>query len=183
VETSGRKRIGEYLVEKKLLTIAQVEQIVEYGKRENLRFGEAAIALEFLTEDKLAKVFGKNHRVDFFHLDGRFFPKNSRDVLGLETVLRLGVLPLGFKSEYGFFKPGKTLNLGMLDPGRSESLKAAEDEAKKKSDLTRTKVFLVLAEQFLEVLQQAYNISMQDLTKRSPDTLEPTLVMFLEEKL
>lgn len=183
METPGRKRIGDFFIDKKVLTPAQVEQVVEYGKRENLRFGEAAIALDFLTEAKLAQLFGKNHKVDFFHVEGQFFPKNSRDVLSLETVLRYGVLPLGFKSEYGFFKPGKTLNLGMLDPGRVESLQTAEVEAKKKSDMTRTKIFLVLAEQFLEVLQHVYGVGMQDLLKRSPDTLEPTLVMFLEEKL
>lgn len=182
METSGRKRIGDFFIDKKLLTQAQVEQVVEYGKKENLRFGEAAIALDFVTEAQLAQLFGKNHKVDFFHLESQFFPKNSRDVLSLETVLRHGVLPLGFKSEYGFFRPGKTLNLGMLDPGRVESLKIVEEEAKKKSDMTQTKCFLVLAEQFLEVLQQVYGVSMQDLTQRSPDSIEPTLVMFLEEK-
>src|SRR5579883_2363825 len=114
------KRIGEFLVEKKVLKPAEVEQILEYGRRENLRFGEAGVKLGLLTEDALVRVFGKNYRVDFFHLDGKFFPRQTSGILSLETILRYGVLPLGFKNEYGIFKRGRILNLGMLDPGRTD---------------------------------------------------------------
>src|ERR1700751_1048512 len=139
-----QKRIGDFLVEKKVLTPAQVEQVLEYGRRENLRFGEAGMKLGLLTEDAMVRVFGKNYRVDFFHLDGKFFPRQTSPIIPLDTILQFGVLPLGFKNEYGLFKSGRILNLGMLDPGRKDALQAAETEARKHTESNRTKVFLVL---------------------------------------
>jgi hypothetical protein len=177
------KRIGEYLVERKILKPTEVEQILDFGRRENLRFGEAGVKLGLLSEDALVRVFGKNYRVDFFHLDGKFFPRQTSQILSLDTILKYGVLPLGFKNEYGLFKSGRILNLGMLDPGRADALKVAVEESKVQAESNRTKVFLILAEQFLDVLQSVYGISHADVAKRNPERLEPTLAMFLEERL
>ena len=139
--------------------------------------------LGLLSEDAMVGVFGKNYRADFFHLDAKFYQPQMSKILKPETILRFGVLPLGFKSEYGLFKSGRIMNLGMLDPGRKDSLKAAEDEARaNKAESSRTKVFLVLAEQFLDVLQTVYGISRAEIAKRSPEEVEPTLLMFLEER-
>jgi hypothetical protein len=176
-------RIGEFLVERKVLTQADVERILDYGKREGLRFGEAGLRLGLLSEEKLVRVFGKNYRVDFFHLDPAFFPKRSTDILGIDTALRCGVLMLGFKSQYGFFKRGKTLNIGMLDPGRKDALAAAEKEVRTHGhDFKNTKVFLLLADQFLNVVQSAYGLSLDEIASRPSENLDRTLALFLEER-
>jgi hypothetical protein len=93
------------------------------------------------------------------------------------------VLPLGYKSEWGFFKRGKVLNLGMLDPGRKDAIVAAQKEASLEGNATSTRIFLVLADQFLDVLQSVYGLSADDLAARSPDQLDPTLGLFLGERM
>jgi len=177
------KRIGEFLVEKKVLSPLQVEQILEYGKRENVRFGEAGVKLGLLDEEALVRVFGKNYRVDFFHLDSRYFPKQTSGYLKLETILRFGVIPLGSGNERGFFKRGKILNLGLLDPGRMDAIETAVSEARAHEEITNHREFLVLADQFLDILQTVYGVNASDLAKRDPGQLDPTLAMFLEERV
>ncbi len=169
------KRIGEFLIERKVLNPLEVEQILDYGKREKLRFGEAGIKLGLLTESELARVFGKNYRVDYFHLDPQYFPKETSELLDLKTILRYGVLPLGQKKEYGFFRQEKILNLGMLDPGREKEISL---EA-----FPRRRIFLVLAEQFLDVLQSCYGLSANQVALMGAEELDPTLRMFLGERL
>jgi len=173
-------RIGDFLVAKKVLTQAEVEQILDYGKRKSLRFGDAGLELGLLTEETMIRVFGKNYRIDFFHLDPVHFPRKTMQVLTLETILKYGVLPLGFKAETGFFKRGKTLNLGMIDPGRKDAIELAEKEAG--PEFTRSKRFLVLADQFISVLYSVYELSPAQLMKIPSEALDRTLSLFLEEK-
>lgn len=175
------KRIGEFLVERKVLTPLDVEKILEYGKRENLRFGEAGLQLGLLREDALVRVFGKNYRVDFFHLDGRFFPRKTSRLIDIDTIIRYGVLPLGHKTT-GLFGMKKTLNLGLLDPGRTDALAAAEKAARANEDSSKTRVFLVLADQFLEVLQTVYGVSLDQIAARPASEIDPTLAMFIGGK-
>ena len=61
-----QKRIGEFLVDRKVLTPSEVDRILEYGRREGLRFGEAGAQLDLLTEEKMVRVFGKHFRVNSF---------------------------------------------------------------------------------------------------------------------
>ena len=176
------KRIGEFLVDKKVLTPPQVEQVLDYGRRNKLRFGEAAIEMGLLSEAKLISVFGKNYRVDFFHLDARYFPKRTADIVGIDTILKYGVLPLGFKAEYSLFSKGTILNLGLLDPGDKQAIQAAENEARKSFQFTRTKVFLILADQFLDVVQSTYGLSAVEIAQRSEEDVDRTLSLFVHER-
>ena len=109
-------RIGEFLVSKKILTPQQVDRILEYSKMRGLRFGEAGLELGYLSREAFIQVFGPNFEVDFFHLNPNYFPELTKDLIPLEMVLRYGVLPLGFKSEFGFFRRRKHVNLGFLSP-------------------------------------------------------------------
>lgn len=178
-------RIGEFLQQKGILTAPQVEQILEHGKRQNLRFGEAGIDLGLLSERKLVEVFGKNYRVDFFHVDPQYFPQETKSVFSVEDILRWGALPLGSKTEYRLFRKGKILNVGLLDPGRQDAklaIAAAQEEAGKK--YTNLKFFLILADQFLGILQSVYGVDPETLKKGkcSPGLadLDKTLAMFIE---
>lgn len=175
----GTKRIGEYLVERKVLTPSEVEQVLEYGRREGLRFGEAGTKLGLLSEESLVKVFGKNYRVDFFHLDARYFPRQTQALISIESVLRYGVLPLGVKTR-GLFGKRKVLNLGMLDPGRLDAVAAVQREAQ---GVSGTQVFLVLADQFLEVLRSVYGLTEAQIAAKAQAELDPTLTLFLDERI
>jgi hypothetical protein len=186
-------RIGEFLVQKGVLTGPQVDQILEHGKRQSLRFGEAGIDLGLLTEKKLVDVFGKNYRVDFFHVDARYFPQETKSVFAVEEILRWGALPLGSKTEYRFFRKGKILNVGLLDPGRQDAklaIAAATESQGEGKKYTQLKFFLVLADQFLSILQSVYGVNPETLRKENRDSklqgqglqdgIDKTLAMFIE---
>jgi hypothetical protein len=178
-------RIGEFLLQKGILTAPQIDQILEHGKRSNLRFGEAGIDLGLLTEQKLVEVFGKSYRVDFFHVDPQYFPQETKAVFSIEDIVRWGALPLGSKIQYRLFRKGKILNVGLLDPGRADvklAIAAAQEEAGKK--FTQLKFFLILADQFLGILQSVYGVNPETLKKGNRDPklqdLDKTLAMFIE---
>jgi hypothetical protein len=178
-----RKRIGEFLVEKGVLTPTQVELILKHGHETGLRFGEAAMDLGVLTREQMIDVFGPSFAVDFFHVDAEYFPKITQDLLPVETMVRLGVLPLGFKTEKKWFRTRRLLNLGVLDPERKEAAGEALRAAAAKpgvGEVQGTKVFLVLADQFLQVLARVYQVDEARLRAMDPAAVDPTLMMFLE---
>jgi hypothetical protein len=187
-----RKRVGEYLVERGILTAAQVDRIVEHGQKSKLRFGEAAIDLGVLTRDQLFKVFGPANDTDFFALDPLFYPETTRGLFTAESMLKYGILPLGIGTESKFLKTRKVLNLGILDPSRQDSIAFAEmrlSELRQGQEntfrkaiegLKGIKVFLVLADQFLGILHSIYQVREDTVRSRDAADLDPTIVMYLD---
>jgi hypothetical protein len=179
-----RKRIGDYLIEKGLVTQAQVQQILSYSQETGLRFGIAGMELGIYSREDLVEVFGPSFAVDFFYLDPAYFPQNTRDLLPVEEIVRLGALPLGFKTERRFFRTRKMLNLGLLSPERKDSAEEALRIARTRpggDDIQGVKVFLVLADHFLQVLNQVYRKSDAELRGRDQAQVDETLLMFLEQ--
>lgn len=146
-----RKRIGNLFVERKLLTEAQVEQIVAYGLKSGLRFGDAGIALQMLKPANIFELLGPNSALDFFYLDPRFYPQTTKNLLPIEVMTRLGVLPLGRKRVWKWFKTLDVVNLGLLDPLDKKAVSAIQDILQ-----TKTKSYLVLPDQFADVLKWHY---------------------------
>jgi hypothetical protein len=82
-------------------------------------------------------------------------------------MLKLGVLALGLKKSFGLFRQGKYLNIGLLDPSNLNNLKEIEAialERLKKENVLGIKVFLVLSDQFLDVLREVYGKEESEIT-------------------
>lgn len=180
-----RKRIGDFLLDKGVVTPSQITQILKYSKETGLRFGEAGMEMGIISREKLLQVFGPNFAVDYFHIEPQYFPKITQELLPVDDMVRLGVVPLGFKTERKFFRTRKVLNIGQLDPGR----KTATDEALRiasgklgSGEIAGVKVFLVLAEQFLQILNQVYQTSDESLRIREHAQVDDTLSLFLEHR-
>jgi hypothetical protein len=187
-----RKRVGEYLVERGLLTIAQVDRIVEHGRKSKLRFGDSAVDLGILTRDQLFRVFGPSNTADFFALDPLFYPESTKGLFIAEEMLKYGILPIGVGTEPGFLKTRKVLNLGLLDPERRDSVAFAEmrlsevqqlpDHPHRKilNGIQATKVFLILSDQFLGILHSVYGVREENVRSKDAASLDPTIVMYLD---
>lgn len=178
-----RKRIGEFLVEKGVLTKLQVEQILQHGRKTGMRFGEAGTDLGVLSRDALIRVFGPSYTVPFFHIEPGLFPKISQDLFSVDVLLRLGALPLGFKTEHKFFRARKILNLGLLDPARKDAADEALRLAVAKlgaKEVQGVKVFLILADQYLQILHDTYGVTDAVIQGHDPAQIDGTLSMFLE---
>ncbi len=176
--------IGEFLVNKKIITPQQVDRILEYSKLRGLRFGEAGLELGYLSRESFIKVFGPTFEVDFFHLNANYFPEATREIIPLDMVLKYGVLPLGFKNEFRFFRSRKLLNLGFLSPYRKNFLTEVENfvlSKSKDSSFEGVRVYLILADQFLRVMKKVYGLTEAEISTKDPETLDPTLRMFLSD--
>ena len=141
-----------------------------------------------LTREQMISVFGKNFAVDFFHLDARYFPEVTRQALPIELILQSGALPLGLKTEFRWFRKRKILNLGLLDPSRKDLEQLIHSAKALATDLLGeeihdVKLFLILADQFLEVLDEVYQVSdsqMREKAAQKESALDGTLQMFIE---
>lgn len=162
----SQKRVGNYFLEKGLITPTELEHILDHSKKTGLRFGDAAKDLGIVQTSDLIKVFGPSWETEFFYLDPTFFPQSTKDVFQVPEILKFGVLPLGLKKSFGLFKRGKFLNIGVLNPGDLQNIKNIEHLAKKrleKENLLGVKIFLVLSDQFLDVLREIYGKSESDI--------------------
>jgi hypothetical protein len=179
----ARKRIGEFLIEKGLLTEAQAAEIAAYGQRTGLRFGDAGLELKLLSREKLAEVFGPSFAVDFFHLDPQYFPQVTQALLSVDEMLRYGATPLGFKTEQKLFRARKLLNVGFLDPAREDAQKLILAIAEAKlgaGSVHAVKPFLILPDQFMDIMTQVYGLKAADIRARDLTTLDGTLAMYFE---
>ena len=176
-----RKRIGDIFVEKGLVTEVQLQEILAYGRKAGMRFGDAALAMGLIDTQKLAKVFGPNNRVDFFYMDPMYFPKITQGLLPRELMLRYGVLPLGFKTQYRFFRSSKSLNLGLLNPDNEEAIHEARQAAHARlgaDGFQKVRVFLILSDQFIDVFGEVYKMDAISI-RTSQLELDPLLEVAL----
>jgi len=173
-----RRRIGEYLVSRGILTENDVRKVLLHGRRRRLRFGEAGVDLGLLSRDILLRVFGESYAIDFFNLDPAFYPPNMVDLLEVEFLLGLGSLPLGFKTEFRFFRRCRSLNIGMLNPTRRESVAALENQVRSSLEVDKrhpVRIYLIVVDQFLEVLRSCFKLTPDDILKRGESRLDPIL--------
>lgn len=178
-----RKRIGEFLRDQGVISEAHLKGILEHSRRTGMKFGQAGVDLGIITTEKLVEVFGPHYWVDFFHLDSDFFPSITRDLFEPEFLLRHGVLPLGYKDESSLFRKKRLLNVGFLHPTES-SIREVEEKAISQlgKSLQGVRAFLLLGEQFVEVLEKSYGIPENAIRTRSAKTgLDETLSLFIEE--
>ncbi len=178
-----QKRIGDIFVEKGILTEEQLTEALAYAQKHGIRLGDAAVKMDLIDAKILLDVFGQSNREDFFYVDCNYFPPITKNLFDLKSMLKYGVLPLGFKSEVKLFKSRKLLNLGLVSPERQSSIiPDLERLAKEKigeNTFQEIKVYLILAEQFFEVMEQIYETSEADI-RESNNEIDERLIIYLD---
>lgn len=173
-----RKRIGEYMMERGLLHREWIDPILEHAKANQIRFGEAAVALGYVTQKELREVLLQPYnRQAFFHLNPEYFPRVTLDLIPVEAVVKYGVLPLGFKRVFKWFRPVQRLNLGLLNPGRKDTL---EWVAAHLSNVKAFKTFQVLPDEFLQTLELCYGVDRPALLEWGADQIDNNLMLYLQ---
>ena len=177
-----KKRIGDFYLEKKVITPEQLDEVLQYSRKTGLRFGDAALEMGAISRDEMVQVFGPNFRIDYFHLEPQYFPKVTEEFLSKDEIFKYGALPLGMKKSYGLFSAKKLLNIGLLDPSNTENTKQIEAlaiERLKAEKVHGLKIYLLLADQFLQVLKSVYQISEDQLNTYQTKEIDDTLQMYL----
>ncbi len=177
-----RKRIGDFFIDKGILTRSQAEQVVEFSKDSKLRFGEAAIEMGLIRIETMIKLFGPSYRTDFFQLDPEYYPEVTRDLFSKDILIKHGVLPLGFKTEHRFYLSRKMLNLGMLDPNNRGVIAKLEELAKEKTgnEFYGIKSYLIIGDQFLNVIHSIYKVTDEEIRSKNPTEVNETVQLFVD---
>ena len=173
-------KIGEYFLERGILTAVKVEEILDLSGRTGLRFGESAVKLQFLTREKIIQAFDPKSKSDLFSLDPKYYAQIDLKVLTPKDMIKYGAVLLGMKNGGGFFSRKKILNIGLLEPKQAEALKEVEAIARNKlgnGAFEKTKVFLIFADQLLEVLRSVYGVQESEI--RSMQDVHRVLSMFV----
>jgi hypothetical protein len=176
-----KKKIGDFFVERKILTPEEKTHVLDYAHQSGKSFGEAGLELGVLTREDMVKVFGPSFEIDFFYLDPRYFPAATKGALTVEEVIRYGALPLGVKRKSGFLSKKKAINVGFLDPGREETVEAVRSILLKRLEnegVTEIKIFLILSDQYMDVLRTSYGKERSEIERCE---LDPVLALHLGE--
>ncbi len=102
-------------------------------------------------------------KAEVFELDPKFFPESTQNIFPLEMILRLGVLPLGYK--------GKKLNVGFLDPESKSDLAAVK---KHLSDAPFQR-YEIRVEQLLKLLESRFQVSESELRQTEKGEVHPKI--------
>jgi hypothetical protein len=174
-----RKRIGEFMMEKGLILREWIAPILEYSKVNGVRFGEAAVALGYVTDKELREILVQPYKKQvFFHLDPAFFPQSSREMIPVAAIIQYGVLPLGFKNETHWFRTRRRLNLGVLNPQDTVAIETVKRQHLE--TVKAFKTFQVLPEEFLQTLELCYGVERSTLLDLGPEQICQNLMLYLQ---
>ncbi len=89
-----RKRLGEILVEWGVVTSAGVQEALEHAQGENLRIGEALIALGLADEEDVTKALARQYDMEYIDLDRNFVIPSDMQIVPEELIRKHLILPL-----------------------------------------------------------------------------------------
>jgi len=103
-----RRLIGEYLLQKGIISEAQLKEAVEEHKRTNRRIGEILIKRGFAREEDIARALGEQLGFTFMDLSTYQIEAEAAALIPKEAALRLQTIPV--------FKVGDSLTVAMTNP-------------------------------------------------------------------
>lgn len=113
-----KKRLGEILLESKLLTEEQLQQALAENKKIGLRLGKCIIDQGVLNEDQIIDALSRQLKIDRYHSDKYPLEKSLAQLINHKTAQKLQVAPLR--------KKGRLLTIAMTDPLDINTLDATE---------------------------------------------------------
>jgi len=121
-----KKKFGELLIEKKVITTSQLEEALKKQKELGLPIGETLIKLKFVSENFLLDTLAKHLGLEFLNIaedDYKILDKSLIKVIPMEICRKLRVLPLFQIID----DDTKELTLAMADPLAGHVVKEAEE--------------------------------------------------------
>lgn len=122
---SDRKKIGEILIEKQVITTSQLEEAIKRQKELSLRLGDTLLHLKFISEKLLLETLSEYLGIEFLNIaenDYQMIDKSLSRILPLELCQKYKILPLFQIID----EDTKDLSLAMADPFLEEAIKDVE---------------------------------------------------------
>jgi len=117
-----KKRLGDILLELKIINEDQLKVALEFAKKWNYKLGAALVANKFITEEKLIEVLSKHLNIPVVDLTKY---KENRNVLKLitpEIAEKYTLFPVSFVQE----GPRALLMVAMTDPLNFDAISEVE---------------------------------------------------------
>jgi len=89
-----RRFLGKYLVEKNIITEAQLKEAIEESKRTNRRIGEILIRRKYATEEEIAEALSKQLGFPYLDLSTFQIDAETAALIPKETAIRLQAIPV-----------------------------------------------------------------------------------------
>ena len=89
-----RRKLGDLLIERRLLTKSQLEEALLQQSRMRKRLGEILIELGYISEEDLAAVFSEQQGLTWIELDPYFINPSLRELIPKEVARKYSILPL-----------------------------------------------------------------------------------------
>ena len=86
--------LGEFLVQENFISEAQLEEVLVYKEETQSRFGEACVRLEFIDQNTLTEMLGRQLRIPRVELEYYEIDPDILDLVDKELSNELNVLPL-----------------------------------------------------------------------------------------
>ncbi|MCK9364805.1 MAG: GspE/PulE family protein [Syntrophales bacterium] len=122
---SNQKKLGEILIEKQIITTAQLEEALKRQKGLSLRLGDTLLHLKFVSENLLLETLSEYLGIEFLNIaenDYQMIDKSLSRMLPLDVCQKYKVLPLFQIVD----EDTKELSLAMADPFLEEAIKDVE---------------------------------------------------------
>jgi type IV pilus assembly protein PilB len=104
----AKKRLGELLVENKLLTEEQLKQALAEQKRAGLKLGQYITRKGMLNENQIVDMLSQQLKIEKYHPDRYSIDMDLSRLIPVETAQKFQVAPLR--------KKGRLLTIAMIDP-------------------------------------------------------------------
>ena len=104
----AKKRLGELLIESKLLTEEQLKQALAEQKKAGLKLGQYIIRKGLLNENQIVDMLSKQLKIEKYHPDKYALDMDLARLIPFETAQKMQVVPLR--------KKGRLLTVAMTDP-------------------------------------------------------------------
>ncbi len=122
-----RRKIGDLLVERRLLTESQLEEALLRQSRVRKRLGEILIELGYISEEDFVAVFSEQQGLTWVELDPYFIASSLKELIPKEVAGKYSVLPLLLFNE--------TLMVATPDLLGEEKLKELEEMVHRRIEL------------------------------------------------
>ena len=163
------KKLGEILLEKKIIDEEQIQHVIVKSKESKTRFGETAIHLGIIDEIEFLKVLSQQQGLPYVDLKSFNIDRKALSQMDKETARKLLAVPL--------FEAEGMLAVGFHDPQNLNAI----DEIELKIGKT-IQVILCTKDQLKNVIQSSYAIEIMDENEMDDDN-ESSAIIELVEKI
>ncbi len=164
-----KMRLGDLLVNNKIITQEQLEKALKYQQKHSVRLGEALVSLKVISEDKLLSVLRYHLKIPL--VDLRKFPISKKiiELVPLDIAKRCRAIPVKTDESPG----KKTLFIAMSNPLDLDAIKDIEFASG-----FRVQPLLTKETDILAALSHYYNI---DFELEYPDVADLKIDKLLDD--